>query len=483
MNESKLQKSGLKLILCCAFKELYDGDVHFYHSLDQGTYGKFITTKKLTKASINKIIERMSEIIDSDLPIEKLSVDRRDAIEFYNEIGELEKQKNAEYSNVKVMTFYKLLNEINYFYTEMVESTGDILKFDLTYLANNEFVLTDSIDKKHFKSLDFKKNIYESFKEYDVWCNTLKINYLCDINKKVAESKIDDFIKQSDIIHENKIYEIAFDIKNKNKKIIMLGGPSSSGKTTSTRKLAIFLSTFGINAIKISLDDYYKESSDLPINEFGEKDIESPNSLDIKLFNKNIKDLLAGKTVKLPTYNFIEGKKYFSNKGITLGKNDILLIEGLHSLNPKFTKGFKQPDIYKIYISPFTPLCLDRHNYISTTDNRLLRRMVRDYRTRGKTAEETLAQWQKVRLNEDEYIFPYTNEADVVLNTAFVYEMGVLKVFAEPILHTVEMNSPYYEDARRLIENLSVFFPISSEHITNDNILREFIGGSIYDER
>ena len=483
MNESKLQKSGLKLVLCCAFKELYDGEVTFHHSLDQGTYGKFITNKKLTKTSINKIINRMYEIIESDLTIEKLSLDRRDAIKYYEEIGELEKRENAEYSNVNIMTFYKLLNEINYFYTEMLNSTGDILKFDLTYLGNNEFVLTDSVDKRNFKSFDFKKNIYESFQEYDIWCNTLKINYLCDINKKVAESKIDDFIKQSDIINENKIYEIAYDIHSKNKKIIMLGGPSSSGKTTSTRKLSIFLSTFGVNAIKISLDDYYKDDKDLPINEFGEKDIESPNSLDIKLFRKNIKDLLAGKTVILPSYNFIEGKKHFHTKGIKLEENDILLIEGLHSLNKEFTKGFKMNDIYKIYISPFTPLCIDRHNYISTTDNRLLRRMVRDYRTRGKSAEATLAQWNKVRNNENEYIFPYTNDADVVLNTAFVYEMGVLKVFAEPILHSVKMTSPYYEEARRLIESLSVFFPISSEHISNDNILREFIGGSIYDER
>lgn len=483
MNESKLQKSGLKLVLCYVFKEIYGGDVYFHHSLDQGTYGTFLTNKKLTKTSINKIVNRMNEIIESDLPIEKLSVDRRDAIKYFEEIGELEKRENAEYSNAKIMTFYKLLNEINYFYTDMLESTGDILKFDLTYLGNNEFVLTDSIDKRNFKSLDFKKNIYESFHEYDIWCNTLKINYLCDINKKVAESKIDDFIKQSDIINENKIYEIAYDITNKNKKVIMLGGPSSSGKTTSTRKLSIFLSTFGVNAIKISLDDYYKDEKDLPINEFGEKDIESPNSLDIKLFQKNIKELLSGKNVLLPTYDFVEGKKHYGTKSTKLEKNDILLIEGLHALNPSFTKGFKQNDIYKIYISPFTPLCIDRHNYISTTDNRLLRRMVRDYRTRGKSAEATLAQWDKVRNNENEYIFPYTNDADVVLNTAFVYELGVLKVFAEPILHSVKMTSPYYDEARRLIESLSVFFPISSEHISNDNILREFIGGSIYDER
>ena len=483
MNESKLQKSGLKLVLCSVFRELYDSDVHFYHSLDQGTYGKFITEKKLTKRDINKIINRMNEIIEADIPIEKLSVDRLEAIRYYDEIGEDEKKRNIEYSYPKIMTFYKMLNEINYFYTEMVESTGDLLKFDLAYLGNNEFVLTDSINKKSFKEFNFKKNIYESFNEYDAWCNTLKINYLCDINKIVAENKIDDFIKQSDIINENKIYEIAYDIKNNNKKIIMLGGPSSSGKTTSTRKLSIFLSTFGLNAIKISLDDYYKEEKDLPINEFGEKDIESPNSLDIKLFEKNIKDLLTGKKVTLPTYDFIKGKKHFDNKGITLTEGDILLIEGLHSLNPKFTKNFKKEDIYKIYVSPFTPLGIDRHNYISTTDNRLIRRMVRDNRTRGRNAEATLAQWTKTRASEDKYIFPFTDEADVVLNTAFVYEMGVLKVFAEPILYSVKQTSPYYEEARRLLNSLSGFFPISSEHITNDNILREFIGGSIYNER
>ena len=193
--------------------------------------------------------------------------------------------------------------------------------------------------------------------------------------------------------------------------------------------------------------------------------------------------MLAGKSVKLPTYDFIEGKKYFANKGLTLNDGDILLIEGLHSLNGEFTKGLKSDDIYKIYVSPFTPLGIDRHNYISTTDNRLLRRMVRDYRTRGRNGEETLAQWSKVRESEDKYIFPYTDEADVVLNTAFVYEIGVLKVFAEPILYSIKESSPYYEEARRLLQSLSGFFPISSEHISNDNILREFIGGSIYNER
>lgn len=482
MNEGKLQKSGLKMILCYTFRELYDGDVYFYHSLDQGVYGKFITDKKITKREINKIINRMNEVIESDILIEKLSVDRMEAIKYYKEINEEEKMYNMEYTHSKVVTFYKMLNEINYFFTDMVKSTSDILRFNLTYLGDNEFVLTDSIDKKIIKEFNFKKNIYESFKEYDEWCSTLKINYLCDINRIVANGKIDDFIKQSDILNENKIYKIAYDIVSKKKKIIMLGGPSSSGKTTSARKLSIFLSTFGINAIKISLDDYYKEDNELPINEFGEKDIESPNSLDIKLFKKNLKDLLNGKNVKMPTYDFIKGKKSFNNS-LCLSNSDILLIEGLHSLNSEITKNIDKNDIYKIYVSPFTPLGIDRHNYISTTDNRLIRRMVRDNRTRGKNAEATLGQWIKTRSSEDKYIFPYTNEADVVLNTAFVYELGVLKVFAEPLLYSVKQDSPYYDEARRLLDSLSGFFPISSEHIANDNILREFIGGSIYDER
>lgn len=483
MNVGKIQKSSLKLVLCYVFRELYDEEVFYYHSLDQGIFGRFKCEKKLTKRDINKIVNRMNEIIESDLPIERLSVNRTDAIDYYREINEDEKARNTQYSHQKTLTFYKLLNEINYFYTDMVDSTGDILDFDLAYLGNNEFVLTDSISKKNFKGFSFKKNIYESFNEYDAWCATLKINYLADINNIVAQSKINDFIKQSDIINENKIYEVAYEIFNKKKKIIMLGGPSSSGKTTSTRKLSIFLSTFGINAIKISLDDYYKDTKDLPVNEFGEKDIESPNSLDIDLFKNNLKDLLSGKSVVLPTYDFIEGKKYFGKDGIQITEKDIILIEGLHSLNPLFTEGLKNSDIYKIYVSPFTPLNIDRHNYISTTDNRLLRRMVRDNRTRGRNAEATLAQWSKTRESEDKYIFPYTDSADVVLNTAFVYEMGVLKVFAEPILYSVKEDSIYYNEARRLIEALSMFFPISSEHISNDNILREFIGGSIFNER
>ena len=207
MNDSKIQKSGLKLVLCYVFRELYDSDVYFSHSLDQGTFGKFMCEKKLTKRDITKIVNRMNEIIESDLSIEKLSVDRREAVKYFYELGEVEKAQNAEYSSHRILTFYRLLNEINYFYTDMVDSTGDILRFDLAYLGNNEFVLTDSVDKKKFKEFRFKKNIYESFHEYDVWCNTLKINNLSDINRIVAESKMDDFIKQSDIIHENKIYE------------------------------------------------------------------------------------------------------------------------------------------------------------------------------------------------------------------------------------------------------------------------------------
>ncbi len=483
MDESKLQKSGLKLVLCYVVKELYEGEVYFYHSLDQGIYGKFFTKKRLTKTDVNKIIKRMNEIIENDFPIERLTVNRDDAIEFYREINELEKMRNIEFVSTRNLTFYKLLNEINYFYTEMLESTGELLNFDLAYLGKNEFVLTDSIDKRVYKGFVNKKNIYDSFYEYEIWSNALKIEYLADMNEIVSERKIDDFIKQNDIIHENKIYEIAAEIFDKGKKIVMIGGPSSSGKTTSARKLGIFLSTFGLNPIKISLDDYYKETKELPINEFGEKDIESPEALDIDLFAKNINDLFSGKKVFFPTYDFVKGKKTPSSIPTKLEDNDVLIIEGLHSLNEKFTNVLNNIDLYKIYISPFTPLNIDRHNYISTTDNRLLRRIVRDNRTRGKRADETLAQWPKVRENENKYIFPYTDNVDVVLNTAFIYEMGVLKVFVEPLLYAVKKDNPYYDEARRLIEYLAPFFPISSEHISNDNILREFIGGSTFNER
>ena len=327
----------------------------------------------------------------------------------------------------------------------------------------------------------FRKKLYQAFSEYDEWLKRLNVNYVMDINKLIAEGKIKDFIRKNDIMVDNKLERIAEEIVLNNKKIVLIAGPSSSGKTTTSKKLSLFLSSLGVNAIPLSLDDFFLNRDETPLDEFGNKDYESINSLDLKLFNKVLDDLLNGKSTHLPTYNFITGEKEISDKETILSEKDCLVIEGLHGLNPDLISDEYKSMIYKIYISPLTPLNVDRHNYVSTTENRLLRRIIRDFRTRGKSGEDSLASWNSVRRGEEKYIFPYTDDADAVLNTAYAYEIGVLKVYVEPILYSIDLNSEYYSEARRILDHLKTFYPIPSEYVSEDNLLREFIGGSSFE--
>ena len=302
-----------------------------------------------------------------------------------------------------------------------------------------------------------------------------------DLNKLIAGGKIKDFIRKNDIMIERNLEGIAEDIVSKNKRIVLLAGPSSSGKTTTSKKLSLYLSSLGVNAIPISLDDFFLNRNETPVDEYGNKDYESINALDLKLFNKVLTDLMNGNKTNLPTYNFITGEKEMSTTPIVLNENDCLVIEGLHGLNPNLISDEYQNLIYKIYISPLTPLNVDRHNYVSTTENRLLRRIIRDFRTRGKSGEDSLASWESVRRGEEAYIFPYTDSADAIINTAYTYEIGVLKVYVEPILYSIDINSKYYNEARRIIDHLKTFYPIPSEYVREDNLLREFIGGSSFE--
>ena len=290
-----------------------------------------------------------------------------------------------------------------------------------------------------------------------------------------------DLIRKNDIIMNSEINDIARDIINKKKKIILLAGPSSSGKTTSSRKLALYLSSYGYNSKAISLDDFYLDNAHKPILPDGRIDYESIDAIDVNGFTDCLNRLLKGEEVQLPEYDFTIGEPK-PGKIIKLEGNDVIVVEGLHAINPKLINLIDPNAIYKVYISPLTPLGIDRHNYVSTTDNRLLRRMIRDFRTRGRTAEQTILSWKDVRDGEEKYIFPYTDTVDVVLNTAYIYEMGILKVYCEPLLMNIPMDSEAYEEARRLLASLNVFYPISSEMIPHDNVLREFIGGSIFEE-
>jgi len=476
----KEQKAGLKFLFIVAVKEVLDCEVKFCHSLDTGMRGMFLTDYNVTSADIRNITKKMKEYINGNFPILKLNVSSKDAMNYYTRYNEEEKARNITTLINETVIFNELLGKYDYFYTSIVNNTNEIKEFKIVNLQNNNFVLIDDVNSK--REFQNKKNIMLEFNKYNEWLNKQDINYVCDLNKIISDGKIEDFIKKNDIMIDNNIMNVAENIIRLKKRIIFLGGPSSSGKTTSSRKLSLYLNSLGKKTYKVSMDDYYKELEEIKPDENGKRDFESLDAIDLKLFREQMNDLLNGKEVVLPKYIFSQAHKVFESDPIKVEKEDIVIIEGLHCLNEEVSKNIIKKDKYKVYVSPFTPLTLDRHNYISTTENRLLRRIVRDNRTRGVNVEKTLAVWQDVREGEEKYIFPHTNEADIILNTSHIYEFGILKVYVEPLLYTVKVDSPYYDMARRLLDNLKIFFPISSEYLASDNVLREFIGKSEFNE-
>jgi len=476
----KEQKAGLKFLFIVAVKEVLNCEVKFCHSLDTGMRGIFLTDYNVTAMDIRNITKKMKEYIAGNFPILKLNVSSKDAMNYYTRYEETEKARNITTLINETVIFNELLGKYDYFYTSIVNNTSDIKDFKIVNLQNNNFVLIDNINEK--REFQNKKNIMLEFNKYNEWLNKQGINYVCDLNKIISDGKIEDFIKKNDIMIDNNIMNVAENIIKLKKRIIFLGGPSSSGKTTSSRKLSLYLNSLGKKTYKVSMDDYYKELEEIKPDKNGKRDFESLDAIDLKLFMSQMEELLNGKEVVLPRYIFSQAHKVFDGEAIKVEKDDIVIIEGLHCLNEEVSKNILKKDKYKVYVSPFTPLTLDRHNYISTTENRLLRRIVRDNRTRGVNVEKTLSIWQDVRDGEEKYIFPHTNEADIILNTSHIYEFGILKVYVEPLLYTVKMDSPYYDMARRLLDNLKIFFPISSEYLESDNVLREFIGKSEFNE-
>ena len=306
--------------------------------------------------------------------------------------------------------------------------------------------------------------------------------YITDLNKDVGNGRIINFIKSCELMFNLNISDVARIIEDrKDIKFILIAGPSSSGKTTTTSRLASYFEALGYKPIKISLDDYFVNREDTPKDEFGNYNFECLEALDVKLFNDNLNKLLKGESVKFPKYNFMTGLREYYKEEVKMDEKSIFLIEGLHALNENLTKEIEEKYKFKIYLSPFIPLSIDKYNYVSTIDLRLLRRIVRDNRTRGYDVIKTIDNWQSVRNGEEKYIFPYIHQANVIINTALAYEVGVLKVYVEPLLLSVSVDSIYYEEARRLVDFLKQFFPIPGEYVNDESILREFIGGRYND--
>ena len=475
--------SGLTYILLVAIKKLYGRKANMLvqHSLDKGIFIE--TNFKLTKEKVADIKETMESIINADMPITKVTIDRIEAMNYFENIGDHTKASILKYNTNTYINLYRLGNNYNYFYNYMPISTERIRDFDLTYIKEDGFLLrfpTVYINDK-IKEYEPHPNMFEVFKEYRDWAKIMKIENSAELNEVVSSGKINDLIKIDENLQSNRLLNIAKDISEKSKvRIVLLAGPSSSGKTTTSKKLCMYLKSFGLNPKVLGMDDYFLERNQTPKDEDGNYDFECLEALDLDLFDKQIAQLLDGESVKTPTYNFYIGKKEYKQE-MVLEKNDILVIEGIHALDDKVLTNIERNKKYKIYISALTEINMDDHNRISTTDNRLLRRIIRDNRTRGHPVEETLAMWKSVREGEEKYIFPYQDEADSTFNSALIYELGVLKTYVEPLLYSVPSDSEYYEEAIRLLDFLRLFLPIPSDAIPEDSIIREFIGGSYFE--
>ncbi len=474
--------NGLQYMAIYAAYLLYGnkGKLTIRHSIDKGVYIE--TAFKLTEEKLKDIEDKMKEIVSRDMMISKCNVSRTEAIDYFTKMEEPTKVGILKYNISNYITLYKLGDIYDYFFTYMPASTGILKYFDLTYLNDHGFVLTfPTAYIDGFKKYKHHPQIFEAFKEYHDWAKIMNIDSLSSLNAVVSSGNIGDIIRIDETLQSHRLLKIARDIyeNKKNVKVILMAGPSSSGKTTTCRKLSMYLRSFGLEPREISMDDYFVDREKTPKDEKGEYDFEHLEALNLDLFDRQMKELLDGKEILMPTYNFLTGKPEFKSK-LSLTDNSILLIEGIHGLNPSLLKSISKDNKYKIYISPLTVLNLDTHNRISVTDNRLLRRIVRDNRTRGHGVVSTLKAWRKVRLGEEKNIFPYQDEADVTFNTALIYELGILKTYVEPLLYSVPADSEYYEEARRLINMLKMFLPIPSEDIPLDSLLREFIGGSCF---
>ena len=478
---NRVYESGLIFVLEKACLNMLNSEIEVKYSIDKGIYIK--TCKKITKEDLDKVSREMKEIVKRDLPIQKNLVNRLEAIEYYKSTKSYDKVNVLKYSVNTNVNLYRLMDIYNYFFSYLPVSTGALKEFKLTYIDQNSFVLRYPniyylnkipVYKHHDK-------LFNEFKKYDEWSEKLGIENVSSLNSRVTKGNVDDIVLLSENIQNNSLFKIAETIYNNKKlKLILLAGPSSSGKTTTSKKLELFLKGFGLNPIAISIDNYFVDRDKTPILPDGSYDFESLNSINVELFNRNLKDLLDGKEVTLPVYNFITGKSELSDESIKLGEKEILIVEGLHALNEELTYSIDKKNKYKIYLCPLTVLSLDNHNRIRTTDNRLLRRIVRDNRTRGYSASDTLSSWGKVREGEEKYVFPFQDEADVIFNTSLIYELGVLKTYAEPLLYSVEESDPMYKEAVRLLNLLKNILPISNDYIPVDSIVREFIGGGYF---
>lgn len=472
----------LSLIFIKACEEIFNGcKVTIEHSLSNGLYCEIKNNKsEVTEEDIEKIKAKVKSIIESDLKIEKIVTDKSEAIKILknnNKNAKAELLKYKEYEDVKL---YKCGGYINHFYGHMLPSTSHVKTFDIKKWQSGVVILGPSKENKNepqkFVAQPKLSNIY---KESEIWSELIGIDKVASLNEAIESKKYGEIISIVEALHEKKISQIADIIKENNKRVILIAAPSSSGKTSFAHRLSIQLKVNNLHPVPISLDDYFVDREDTPLDEFGNFDFESIYAIDLELFNSDLEKLLKGEEIKLPKFNFKTGKREFSGKTLKIEKDQPIILEGIHALNPMLTQSIDDKDKFKIYISVLTQINLDNHNRIPTTDLRLIRRIVRDYNFRGYSAEKTILNWWSVRRGEDKNIFPYQEEADIMFNSACLYELAVLKKYAKPLLEQIEDDNEAFIESNRILKFLQYFVELDDElDIPPTSIIREFIGGS-----
>ncbi len=477
---------GMILVMLKAFYAEFGAEnvkqVSIEYTISNGLYCEYDGKLELTSERLLAVKKRMEELVKKDIPFMKRSIGTDDAIELFRQYQMFDKEKLFKYRRVSKANIYSLDGFEDYYYGYMPPSTGMLQYFDL--LQYNDGFLLLLPNKKKPRSIETfvpQDKLYATLRESNAWANMLEIPNVGSLNDVIANGKMNELILVQEALQEKKISEIAATIKNRpGMKFIMIAGPSSSGKTTFSHRLSIQLKAHGLKPHPIAIDNYFVDREKTPRDEQGNFNFEVLGAIDLEQFNKDMTDLMNGKTVDIPHFNFISGFREYKGNYLTLGPEDILVIEGIHGLNDALSYSLPRESKFKIYISALTQLNIDEHNRIPTTDGRLIRRMVRDARTRGASAQKTISMWPSVRRGEDENIFPFQEDADVMFNSALIYELAVLKQYAEPILFGIDRTSEEYVEAKRLLKFLDYFLAMPSESIPNNSILREFVGGSCF---
>lgn len=486
------QLSGLRTYvrsLCHIFsKAVYDiwptATLNLEHPVSKGYYCVIHNGKNIDLETIERIKKRMWELIDADLPFLHKSVRTVDAAVLFRERGMNDKARLIETAGLPYTSYYELEGYINFFYGCLTPSTGYIQLFDLEpYMDGVLLRIPKQTDPMELQPVIKQDKMFEAYKEHLTLQRTVGLDNVGDLNLAIEKGRSQDIILVSEAMQEKQVAKIAEKIADGYKegiRIVLISGPSSSGKTTFCKRLQVQLTTNLLHPVGISLDDYFLNREDTPKDEHGEYDFESLYALDLPYFNKDLKKLLSGEEIDLPTFNFETGQRVFKGKKLKLRENSILVIEGIHALNPELTEFIDDKYKYRVYVSVLTSISLDNHNWIPTTDNRLLRRIIRDYRFRGYSAEDTINRWPSVRRGEDKWIFPYQENADAMFNSAMLYELAALRKFAEPILAQVPESSKANAEAYRLLRFLRYFNYIPTEELPGTSLLREFLGGGSF---